>query len=44
MQSLENGEIDHQVTVGVTAANKPLNRFNNITVCEFMLDDNEYIA
>ena len=37
MQFLESGERDHPVTVGVTAANKPLNRFNNITVCEFML-------
>ena len=37
MQFLESGERDHPVTVGVTAANKPFNRFNNITVCEFML-------
>ena len=35
-QSLESGERDHPVTVGVTAANKPLNRFNNITVCELI--------
>ena len=34
LQSLDSGEADHPVTVGVTAANKPLNRFKNITVCE----------
>ena len=35
MQSLECGESDHSVTVGVTATNKPFNRFKNITVCEY---------
>ena len=37
MQSLDSGEIEHPVTVGLTAANKPLNRFNNITVCELVI-------
>ena len=35
MQSLDSGESDHSVTVGVTATNKPFNRFKNITVCEY---------
>ena len=35
MQSLDSGESDHPVTVGVAAANKPFNRFKDITVCEF---------
>ena len=46
MQSLDSGESDHSVTVGVTATNKPLNRFKNITVCEystFALKDVEHI-
>ena len=34
LQCLESGEGDHPVTVGLTPANKPLNRFNNIAVCE----------
>ena len=34
LQCLKSGESDHPVTVGLTPANKPLNRFNNITVCE----------
>ena len=34
LQCLESGEGDHPVTVGLTSANKPLNRFNNIAVCE----------
>ena len=34
LQNLESGECDHPVTVGLTPANKPLNRFNNIAVCE----------
>ena len=34
LQCLESGEGDHPVTVGLTPVNKPLNRFNNIAVCE----------
>ena len=31
---LVSGESEHSVTVAVTATNKPLNRFANITVCK----------
>ena len=33
-QMLDGGENEHPVTVAVTAINKPLNRFANITVCK----------
>ena len=33
-QMLDSGENEHPVTVAVTAINKPLNRFANITVCK----------
>ena len=31
------GESEHPVTVAVTATNKPLNRFANITVCKLYM-------
>ena len=34
-QSLDSCEREHTVTVAVTATNNPLNRFKNITVCEY---------
>ena len=36
MQSLACCEKEHAVSQAVTAANKPLNRFNNITACEYV--------
>ena len=37
LQSLDNCEKGHPVTVAATATNKPLNRFNNITVCKQLI-------
>ena len=34
LQCLDSCEGDHPVAVGLALANKPLNRFNNIAVCE----------
>ena len=36
-QMLDSGENEHPVTVAVTATNKPLNRFANITVCKLYM-------
>ena len=46
-QSLDNCEKGHSVTVATDAVNKPLNRFNNITVCEYSYHvcmDNTHLA
>ena len=36
-QMLDSGVNEHPVTVAVTANNKPLNRFANITVCKLYM-------
>ena len=33
-QTLPSGEGDHQTIIGKSSANRPLNRFRNITACE----------
>ena len=46
-QMLDSGKDEHPVTVAVTANNKPLNRFANITVCKLYMkwkDNNNCIS